>query len=396
LTSLVDDYRAIPSEEFSGYDRSAIPIAMNKSRKRKISVSLNLILFVVGVISWLAPSGVAQTSAVDYVSQNAPRPKNIVAATIPVGESPLWVVTSPDSKTVYVSNYFSNTVSVIDAATNTVTFTIPVPSNPQSLAITPDGQKLYVVCLGLPAVAVIDTTSDAVTAVVSSGETPGNIAVSPDGKSAILPSGGQVLVFHTDTNQVSYVELESPLDAYGAIFSPNGYAYVLTAINNDSQSGLLRIDLSSLVQRRLAWGTLPDATGMTFSPDGKTLYVGTIVELSGEPMTKIAVYDVRQHRIRSRILLPGKNTFGGVQGAVTPDGKYLYFPHGDLYMIDTASDRLVGSPVTVGYGLYAVAIAPDGKTAYAVNTDGSPTSGSRPGHTSYGTVSVIDISSQSP
>lgn len=371
---------------------------MNKSRKHKISVSLNPLFLVFGLIFWLMPSGLAQTPAVDVVSQNAQRPKNIVIATIPVGESPLWVVISPDSKTAYVSNFFSSTVSVIDVATNTITFTISVPSNPQSLAITPDGRKLYVVCSGLPAVAVIDTRSKAVTDVVSSGETPGNIAVSPDGKSAILPSGGEILVYDTDTDQVSSdIELEFPLDAYGAVFSRRGrYAYVLTAVNNDLQSGVLRIDLSSLAQRQMVWGKLPDATGMTISPDGKTLYLGTVVEISGEPRTKIAIYDVREDKIIRRILLPGKNGFGGVQAAITPDGKYLYFPHGDLYMIDTATDKVAGFPVTVGYGLYAVAITPDGKTAYAVNTDGSPTSGSRTGHTSYGTVSVIDISSQSP
>jgi YVTN family beta-propeller protein len=368
---------------------------MNKSRKHKISICLNPLFFVFGVIFWLAPSGLAQTSAVDVVSQTAPLPKNIVIATIPVGDSPLWVVVSPDSKTAYVSNYFSSTVSVIDVATNTVTFTIPVPSNPQSLALTPDGQKLYVVCAGLPALAVIDTSSNEVTDVVSSGEAPGNMAVSPDGKSAVLPSGGDILVFDTDTNQVSSdIQLESPLDAYGAIFSPGGYAYVLTAVNDDSQSGLLEIDLSNLDQHQLVWGKLPDATGMTISPDGDTLYIGTVVEIAGEPRTKIAVYDVPKDRIIRRILLPGKNGFGGVQAAITPNGRYLYFPHGDVYMIDTATNRVVGLPVTVGYGLYSVAITPDGKTAYAVNTDGSPTEGSRTGHTSYGTVSVIDISSQ--
>ena len=38
----------------------------------------------------------------------------------------------------------TNTVSVIDTATNTVVATIPVGGNPFGVAITPDGTRAYV------------------------------------------------------------------------------------------------------------------------------------------------------------------------------------------------------------------------------------------------------------
>src|SRR5688572_19976396 len=44
----------------------------------------------------------------------------------------------------YVTNQDSNTVSVIDTASNTVTATVPVGSTPSSVAITPDGAGAYV------------------------------------------------------------------------------------------------------------------------------------------------------------------------------------------------------------------------------------------------------------
>ncbi len=50
----------------------------------------------------------------------------------------------------YVTNVNSNTVSVIDTATNTVVATVPVRSNdnPEGVAITPDGAFAYVANIG--------------------------------------------------------------------------------------------------------------------------------------------------------------------------------------------------------------------------------------------------------
>ncbi len=55
---------------------------------------------------------------------------NMVSATILVGITPFGVAVSPDGSKVYVTNAFSNTVSVIDTATNTVIATIPVGITP--------------------------------------------------------------------------------------------------------------------------------------------------------------------------------------------------------------------------------------------------------------------------
>jgi YVTN family beta-propeller protein len=42
----------------------------------------------------------------------------------------------------YISNSGSDTVSVIDTATNTVTTTIPVDDTPLGVAVTPDGSRV--------------------------------------------------------------------------------------------------------------------------------------------------------------------------------------------------------------------------------------------------------------
>jgi YVTN family beta-propeller protein len=71
----------------------------------------------------------------------------------------------------------SDSVSVIDAATNTVTTTIPDDKAPIGVAITPDGKKVYVAnftgSLGENGtVSVIDAATNTVTATVMVGPLP--------------------------------------------------------------------------------------------------------------------------------------------------------------------------------------------------------------------------------
>jgi YVTN family beta-propeller protein len=63
---------------------------------------------------------------------------------IPVGWYPRSPVLSPDGKTLYVCNMFSNDISVIDVGAETVKETIDVVREPYSMSITPDGKTLVV------------------------------------------------------------------------------------------------------------------------------------------------------------------------------------------------------------------------------------------------------------
>ena len=65
-------------------------------------------------------------------------------ATIAVGTNPIFIAATPDGTKAYVSNYSSNSVSVIDIATNLVTATITSVPEPIGIAFSPDGTKAYV------------------------------------------------------------------------------------------------------------------------------------------------------------------------------------------------------------------------------------------------------------
>ncbi len=80
---------------------------------------------------------------------------NTVARTIPGGDHSWRVAVDPASRTVYVANAFAGTMSVIDAATSTVTATVPVGSYPWGVAVDPVTHTAYVASAGSHTVSVI-------------------------------------------------------------------------------------------------------------------------------------------------------------------------------------------------------------------------------------------------
>lgn len=96
-----------------------------------------------------------------------------MVASVGVGIDPTDLAVSPDGKRVYVSNLNSNSVTVIDTATNTVTSTIGTRF-PEQIAISPNGKKLFVsnwVSTGsdystTSTISVIDTATQLTTATI--------------------------------------------------------------------------------------------------------------------------------------------------------------------------------------------------------------------------------------
>jgi len=65
----------------------------------------------------------------------APAYAQTVVATIPVGAGPSSVAVNPRTNRIYVANRDSDTVSVIDGATNTVVTTVGVGDGPTDVAM---------------------------------------------------------------------------------------------------------------------------------------------------------------------------------------------------------------------------------------------------------------------
>jgi len=74
------------------------------------------------------------------------------------------VAVDPSTDTVYVTNQYGNTVSVVDGATSTVTATIGVGLQPTGMGIDPATGSVYIANHGDDSVSVIDEASSTVTA----------------------------------------------------------------------------------------------------------------------------------------------------------------------------------------------------------------------------------------
>ena len=98
----------------------------------------------------------------------------LLRVTCPVcllGMAPV-AITAQGQTFAYVANAHSDSVSVIDTASNTVTATVAVGCIPFWLAITPDGTRAFVANGADGTVSVVDTASNTVMATVAVGSVP--------------------------------------------------------------------------------------------------------------------------------------------------------------------------------------------------------------------------------
>jgi RNA polymerase sigma factor (sigma-70 family) len=142
-----------------------------------------------------------------------PSPSNVapeVIATIPVGMCPTSVGVNPETNRIYVTNYDSNDVSVIDGATNSVIATIPVGTYPWGLGLNPMTNRVYVSSEDDDNVSVIDGATNTVIDTISvceppeGGGVPEGVDVNPDtDRIYVACSAGRTLsVIDGPTNSV--------------------------------------------------------------------------------------------------------------------------------------------------------------------------------------------------
>ena len=143
-----------------------------------------------------------------------------VVATVPVGSSPFGVGVNPATNRIYISNFLSNTISVIDGTTDAVIATVPVGRGPFGVDVNPTTSRIYVAnsatvldANGVPisTVSVIDgaTNTVAATVPVSGGLNPSTKGV------GVNPTTNRIYVAGAssfDTNPNLLVGMVSVID----------------------------------------------------------------------------------------------------------------------------------------------------------------------------------------
>lgn len=284
---------------------------------------------------------------------------------------------------VYVANRGSNSVSVIDAATNGVIKTIDLGSNQPAqggeIAITPDGKTVYVPCYdgSTGTVQRIDVASNTLLqpVVLGSGEVPNSIAITPNGVYGYVTYnvGGYGFVARIN---IAANAVDNTISGFTAVslitITPNG----LTAYINEGSATFVPMNLTNDTP------SFPGVVSLTIifqtiaSPDNHYLYVCER-DSSGYPGA-ISQFDISNPLspvLLQSISVPSLTPFAPFGLAITTDGKTLYFASGDLTPAIGAIDiSNPASPVvdtiiqtTSGTWPFLIALTPDQKSLYVTS-----------------------------
>ncbi|MGB7124963.1 MAG: hypothetical protein WBE40_08955 [Thermoplasmata archaeon] len=122
----------------------------------------------------------------------------VAAPAIPVGESPNSAVYEGANGNVYVTDNRSDSVSVINASTDSVVATVPVGGAPEGVAYDGEDGDLYVANTATDNVSVISAATNRVVATIPVGEEPSSDAYDA--------GDGDVYVTNVQTNNVTVID----------------------------------------------------------------------------------------------------------------------------------------------------------------------------------------------
>jgi len=165
----------------------------------------------VGNFSW----GWGSVSVIDGVTNTEidtdSNPENGITR-IPVGDRPHEVAVNTVTNRIYVANWGSDDVSVIDGATNAVATTVPVRSGPCGVGVNPTTNRIYVSNTGRVSqgndVSVINGDTD--TEIDTDGNPANGITRIPVGTEpqgvAVDPTTDRVYTANRGSNNVSVID----------------------------------------------------------------------------------------------------------------------------------------------------------------------------------------------
>jgi YVTN family beta-propeller protein len=266
-----------------------------------------------------------------------------VIKTIPVGLQPQHVVPSYDMKTLWVNDDKGNSLVPIDPRTATAGTPIPV-EDPYNLYFTPDGTRAVVMA---EALKKMDFRDPHTMALLHSMPVPcsglNHMDFSPDGRTAVASCefDGQLLLIDMTNGQERVLQtLQVGGMPQDVKLSPDGTVYYVA----DMQANGVHVIDATMFKQIAFLTTGKGAHGLYPSRDGTQLYVSNRGEGS------VSVVDFATRAIVAKWVFDnGKGSPD--MGGVSADGKVLWLTgryDNVIYAIDTATGKLVTPPIKVG------------------------------------------------
>jgi len=266
---------------------------------------------------------------------------------------------------VYLGEQFSNTISVVDPASNTLLGAIhlgdPQPGNlsplyrgqllVHGLGFSPDHRTIVAVSIGSNSVAFIDTASNAVKHITYVGRAPHEAFFTPDGREVWVSVRGEDYVSILGARRYGEIgRIPVPNGPGMVIFSPDGrYGYVCSSFTADT---LVLETRSRRVVGRVAQPS-PFCPNIAAAPRGDQVWftlkdIGKVVVFNAHPPFNVL------HEMQTGPLT------NHVNFAVTTRGQLAYVTIGGLNQVQVFSTDTFERIATIPTGPLPHGIWPSG------------------------------------
>jgi YVTN family beta-propeller protein len=286
-----------------------------------------------------------------------------------VGIRPHTVVLDRDEKRAFVSNQWSDNISVIDLESFSVIDTLNTGNGPAGMTLSSDGKYLYVVNSFSSDISVIDLSTGTEEKRLAAGNNPTGAGISPDGSHIFVTSRRTMSAPYGDTIRCE-----------------------LTVISDKERRVEERKDIeSAYMMENIAFTPSDDLAIIPLIRPKNN--IPTIQVERGWMMTEgIGVVEMRPGGRIVQLLLDEPNAYYSdpFDVAVTPDGKRAFVSHGGVDCISVIdldsirnilsessddvlglysnylgiSSRFVVKRIPTGANPKGLAISPDGKLLY--------------------------------
>jgi YVTN family beta-propeller protein len=260
---------------------------------------------------------------------------------------------SPDSKTLAVVSVASNSVTLIDTATNKVKGTIYVGRSPHEAFFTPDGRELWVTVRGENYVAVIDPIQMKEVRRIETANGPGMTMFGPDGRYGFVCSSftPELAVVDTASHQiVSRLPQPSPFCPNIAVSPENDEVWI--TLKDVGKVQIYSAHPPFEQKALLETGPITNHVNFVNNRDGKFAYV----TIGGANEVKVFRRGATPELVAT---IPVGNLPHGIWASGDGSRVYVALENGEMAAaIDTISNKVIAN-IPIGQTTQALVYVPN-------------------------------------